>query len=116
MTKKFRIPGHEIKPLALGRGSCIASDEVTCDGKPVGFMYREAPDNETDSGWRFLSGDETEDTLAEPRNFELYDVNTIANYDPAIIPLLDSPVMSAFERDADSGTFAPVSFPVSGLQ
>jgi Protein of unknown function (DUF2185) len=38
---------------------------------------------------------------ANPDNWALYDVNTIANYDPTIIPYLDSPVGSAFGRDAD---------------
>ena len=38
----------------------------------------------------------------------LYDVNTIANYDPEIIPFLDSPPGSAFERDAQTGEFVAV--------
>lgn len=116
MTKKFRIPDYEIRLLAAGKGSCIASDEITIQGKRVGFMYRETPDDETDSGWRFFSGDETQEFADDPTHFEIYDVNTIANYEPAIIDLLDSPVMSAFERNPNSDNFEPTSFPVSGLQ
>jgi hypothetical protein len=31
----------------------------------------------------------------------MYDVNTIANYDPSITAVLEAPQGSAFERDAD---------------
>jgi hypothetical protein len=111
MEKKFRIPAHEVKPIAVGMGSCIASDRITVDGVPVGFMYRETPDNDLDSGWRFFSGDESQEYADDPEHFAIYDVNTIANYDPTVIPLLDSPVMSAFERDVAYGGFVPAPFP-----
>jgi len=116
LTKKFYIRGDDIRSLATGRGSCLASDEITVRGKPVGFMYRESPDDATDSGWRFFSGDETQEYSENPDNFEIFDVNTIVNYDPEIISLLDSPVMSAFERNANSGKFEATPFPISGLQ
>jgi hypothetical protein len=116
MVKKFHIPSHEIRPLAIGRGYCVASDEITLQGKAVGFMYRESPDDVRDSGWRFFSGHETQEYANDPKHFEIYDVNTIANYDPEIVPLLDSPMMSAFERDTKTGRLEPTSFPLSGLQ
>jgi len=67
-------------------------------------MYREAPRNEIDSGWHFFSGDETQEYADHADNFALYDVNTIANYDPGIIHLLDSPVGSSFGR-GENGEF-----------
>ena len=54
-------------------------------------MYREEPDNELDSGWRFFSGEELPQYADIPANFSLHDVNTIANYDPDIIEFLDAP-------------------------
>jgi hypothetical protein len=68
-------------------------------------MYREAPHDDLDSGWRFLAGDESDDYMADSDRHAVYDVNTIANYDPAIIPLLDAPEGAAFERDPDSNEF-----------
>jgi hypothetical protein len=47
-------------------------------------MYREAPDNPDDSGWRFFAGDESQEYLDNSRNLEIENVNTIANYDPEI--------------------------------
>jgi hypothetical protein len=80
---------------------------ITVDGCRVGYMYREEPDNSTDSGWRFLAGTESDDYMNEPDNFAIYDVNTIANYDPEIVPLLDAPAGAAYERGTD-GSFVRV--------
>ena len=57
-----------------------------------------------------MSGFETDAYMNDPSNFEVYDVNTIANYDPDIIPFLGSPEGSAFERQGGSGPFRPVDF------
>lgn len=103
--KRFKIPGDQIKPLAPGRGSCLATDHITVDGKKVGFMYREAPRDQYDSGWHFFSGSESQDYCDDPKNLAIYDVNTVANYDPAIIPHLDAPAGSAFGRVAGSDRF-----------
>jgi len=111
MTKRFALDPSEMRALTEGRGSCLASDRITVAGQRVGFMYRDLPDNELDSGWRFFSGEETQDYADDPTNFALYDVNTIANYDPDIIVHLDAPAFSAFERDADTGDFVRVGFP-----
>ena len=46
--------------------------------------------------------------MDEPSNHAVYDVNTIANYDPDIVPLLDAPVGAQFER-SDEGPFVEVS-------
>jgi hypothetical protein len=106
--KEFRLRGDQIKPLATGRGGCIASDMIPVEGYKVGFMYREEPNNELDSGWRFLSGLESQEYMDNTSNHAVYDVNTIANYDPDIIPLLDAPIGSAFERDQETGNLVRV--------
>lgn len=109
MTKQFRLSKHQIKPLAEGHGGCIATDMITVEGYPVRFMYREAPDNDIDSGWRFLSGYEDEAYMDNPANHSVYDVNTVANYDPGIIPFLDFPEGSAFEKTPESERFLAVA-------
>jgi hypothetical protein len=107
-NKNFKLLADDIIPLATGRGGCIATDMITVEGRKVAFMYRETPDNDIDSGWRFMSGYESEEYMDEPDNHGVYDVNTIANYDVDIIPFLDAPVGSAFEREGGSGSFAEV--------
>ena len=53
-AKDFKLSADEIKPLATGYGGCFATDEITVEGKNVGYMYREAADRPEDSGWRFF--------------------------------------------------------------
>jgi hypothetical protein len=107
--KRYRLTAADIQPLAPQRGACYASDHITVEGRLVGFMYREEPDNDFDSGWRFLSGLETDEYVNTAANIGIHDVNTIANYDRDIIPLLDAPPGSAFARD-DDGEFEQVDF------
>ena len=101
--KKFFLSADQIPPLAPDRGACIATDLIVVGGSPVRFMYREEPDSKLDSGWRFMAGQETQAYMDDPDNLALYDINTIANYDASIIPFLDAPIGSAFEKlDAES--------------
>jgi hypothetical protein len=88
--------------------SAAHSGQNTVDGMPVRFMYRERPDNDLDSGWRFFAGGETDEYIDNPANSGVYDVNTIANYDPDIIPHLEAPEGSAFERDDADQPFVEV--------
>ena len=106
--KRYKLDPSELKPLVEGMGACFASDRITVDGARVGFMYRENPENETDSGWRFLAGDEDEDYIDDTDNTGIYDLNTIANCDPSIVSLLKTPVGHAFQRDEKTGKFVEV--------
>ena len=96
--RRFKLRAEQIERLIEPMGGCLATDHITVDGLPVGYMYREAPDFEPDSGWRFFSGTGTEEYVNDPDKTMIYEVNTIANYDPAIIPYLDSPVGTHLER------------------
>ncbi|WP_282296867.1 DUF2185 domain-containing protein [Stenotrophomonas sp. PS02289] len=96
--KKFRLSPDQILHLAVGYGSCMATDRITVDGEMVGYCYREESIDENDSGWRFFCGDEDEEYLGNATNIEIYDVNTIANYDRSVVSVLDSCEGAAFER------------------
>jgi len=106
--KKYAITSDKIQSLAEGHGGCFATDMITVDGRKVGYMYREEPDNEIDSGWRFMSGYESDDYMNDTSNHDVYDVNTIANYDRDIIPLLESPIGAAFERKNGKGPLVAI--------
>lgn len=112
-NKPFRKAAGTFEPIAVGFGSCYATDRITVDGCRVGYMYREAPDgdspNYADSGWRFFAGDESDEYCSDPANFEIYDVNTIANYDAEITPHLHAEFGSAFARETNGG-FVSVPF------
>lgn len=68
-------------------------------------MYREQPDFNSDSGWRFLSSNETPYSVDNADNWAIYDTNTIANYDKAKIPYLELPIGTEFERITGTDKF-----------
>ncbi len=105
MEKSYRLTKDEIRPLIRNYGGCIATDTITIDGYPVRFMYREDPDNPLDSGWRFLSGFESDDYMEDPENSGIFDVNTIANYDPKHHTTARFPCWQRFREDRRAGTF-----------
>ena len=78
--------------LAAALDRCIVTNTVAEQGEPVGFLYREAPVFENDSGWRIFSGDETDE----------YTDN------PDIAPLLTQAEGSAWELNED-GEFQAVA-------
>lgn len=102
---RFKLNPEDIEDIIKPIGYCIASDKITVEGLKVGFMYREEPESPEDSGWRFLSGEETEEYVENMNNSMIFDVNTIANYDAAIVPYLDLPTGSEMERINDTEEF-----------
>ena len=86
-------------------GFALAPKQLVNNKLKVRFMYREQPDNESDSGWRFFSGFESDEYVNNPDNIGLYDVNTIVAIDPDVVPLLKNPVGSAFEREKATQPF-----------
>ncbi len=96
---------EDLKQLIKPMGFCIISCKVIDDSEPVGYMYRERGHEEEDSGWRFLSGTETEEYTEDDDNYKVVDVNIVANFEPAIVPHLNSKYGSEFERSEDGKTF-----------
>lgn len=105
--KKLKLKGEDIKALLEwdGPSGCIATDKITVEGFKIGYMYREKPNPKyPDSGWRFFQGEESDEYIKDVKNSGIYDLNTICNYDPSIIPLLKSPYGVCYYRDK-MGTF-----------
>lgn len=108
MKKHYKLEKKDLQPLATEHGLCVVTDKITVEGYSVGYMYRDEPEDAEDSGWRFFSGDEDDRYIDNPKNFSVMEVNFVANCDPSIIPLLDSPTGAAFDK-ADDGEFYDVS-------
>lgn len=96
--KKFAISKENIRPLVPAMGGSFATDRVMVEGKKIGYMYREVTNSPEDSGWRFFSGDEDQSYIYDLSHTGIYAVNTVANYDPDIIPYLNTPAPCAFEK------------------
>ena len=101
-NRNYYVKAEDMKSLLPdwdGANGCIATNRITVEGCKVGYCYREKPDGDWDSGWRFTAGDESDAYMDDPNNSGIYGLNTICNDDPDIISLLKSPYNSAFERD-----------------
>lgn len=109
-NRDYHVKAEDMKDLLpdwAGADGCIATNRITVEGCKVGYCYREEPDGDWDSGWRFTAGDESGAYMDDPNNAGIYKLNTICNDDPEIIPLLNTPAPCAFERDIN-GVFQPV--------
>ncbi len=104
-SKKQQPQKEETLRLLDHSGGCLATNRITLDGCPVGYMYRELSDRNGDTGWRFFAGDEEESYMANNSNHGVYAVNTIANISPEILEYLDTPAPCAFERIEGSKRF-----------
>ncbi|HEZ0641366.1 TPA: DUF2185 domain-containing protein [Neisseria meningitidis] len=94
--------------LSSALDRCIATNTVAKQNRPVGFLYREATVFENDSGWRFFSGDETDEYTDDPDNFSIVSLADIAKTNPETAVLLSQPEGSAWEL-AEDGTFQTVA-------
>ena len=104
-NKDFKLKAEQIIKLIEPMGGCIATDKITVNGELVDFMVRQNPINDIDSGWQFFSGSEDQDYIDDSNNSGIYDVNTIANYDKAIIPFLNLPIGTQLERIRGTDNF-----------
>ena len=86
-------------------GYALASKWLVENNMKVRFMYRDEPDDTSDSGWRFFSGDESDEYVNNPENIGLYSIETITQIDPDVIPLLSNYVGTAFERESGNEPF-----------
>lgn len=84
---------------------CFVTNRILRDHQPVGYLYREDPDDEKDSGWRFTANDESEDYMANPDNIQYVSLGAVLNHDDSILGLLASEAGSIYVRDTITGQF-----------
>ena len=109
-NRNYHVKAEDVKHLLAdweGADGCIATNRITVEGRKVGYCYREIPDGNWDSGWRFTAGDESDEYMDDPNNAGIYKLNTICNDDPDSISLLNTPAPCAFERD-ENGVFQQI--------
>jgi hypothetical protein len=87
---------------------CFVTQRVLRDGARVGYLYREAPDDDKDSGWRFSAGDESDEYMDTADNIAYVSIGAVLTRDDSFIHLLDSPSGCAFARDPATGEFVAV--------
>lgn len=88
---------------------CFVTRRVLSEGYKVGYLYRETPEEEKDSGWRITSNTETDEYMDTGGNMAYVSLGAVLNRDDSFIGLLDQPVGSSFVRNAATGEFEPVA-------
>lgn len=88
---------------------CFVTKRVLDEGYKVGYLYREEPDEERDSGWRIMSNTESEEYMDDSNNLAYVSLGAVLSRDDSFIELLDEPEGSAFARDTWTGAFSRVA-------
>lgn len=102
------LPGKEDSPVERYGKRCFVSNRVLYDGAKVGYLYREEPVHNDDSGWRITAGTEPEDYMDNADNVSYVSLGAVLNLDDRIVGLLDSPPGSEFGVDPAGGRFVPI--------
>ncbi len=69
------------------------SKKIVEEGWKVGYMERNEPYNEADSGWAFFAGDESDEYTSDYRNIELMSVGNVWQHlDSDILKYIDMPI------------------------
>lgn len=110
-------PGDVVKPIfrfesddpeaPAAERMWVMVDECLDDGEKVGYLCREAPDNEQESGWRITSGHGSDEYMDDPKNVSVVSLGAVLSRDDACRDLLASPIGSAFALHPVTGTFEP---------
>jgi hypothetical protein len=86
-------------------GECLATNHIVEDKLLVGFMYREVPEDEFDSGWRFLSGTEDDDYMNDADNYRMVTIEFLLSLDPSVRNFLNRPIGTELERVKGTNRF-----------
>jgi hypothetical protein len=92
---------EEVKNYAILSKRALETDRI-------GYCYRDVPENNIDSGWRFLYGDEDEDYLDNPTNAETIYLEQALSINPALDNILSAPAGSEFEWDDEQEIYVEI--------
>ncbi len=84
---------------------CFVTNKVLYDNAPINYIYRENPmkkdeeRNYVDTGWRILSGDESDEYIDNPENISFVALGAVLSKDDSFVDLLNSEIGTSFERN-----------------
>lgn len=83
---------------------CFVTNNILYDRQQVGYLYREDPDREDDSGWRFTTGSESDEYMEDSDNLSYVSLGAVLSVDDSITALLGRESGVAFAR-GENGEF-----------
>lgn len=96
-TKEYLEPTIKRMDI-LNNKTVLVSKKILDENYKVGYMVREEPYNDNDSGWLFMAGNEDEDYSNDSNNYKLEYAYNVYNLDPDIFNYLDKPIGKGFIR------------------
>jgi hypothetical protein len=85
----------EVKKYAFVSKQALEADHI-------GYCYRDNPETNIDSGWRFLYGDEDEEYLDNPTHIETVYPEDMLSINPVLDIILGASVGSEFEWNEET--------------
>lgn len=80
-----------------GGAGCLITKKALESGF-IGYMYRDTPQADIDSGWCFFVGDEPKEYIDNPDNISVCTLDTVCNLSPDIIAYMHAGVGRRFGR------------------
>lgn len=84
---------------------CFVTMRVLEDGLKVGYLYREEPDTDNDSGWRITANDESDEYMSDSDNIAFVSLGAVLSKDDSFRDLLGAPNGCAYVRNPLTGEF-----------
>ena len=89
---------------------CFVTQRILEGGEKPGYVYREPPERDDDSGWRFLVGDESDEYVNDSSNTLYVAVGAVLNLDLTLIEIFEeqegwwtwNDFSGSWERGADA--------------
>jgi len=78
---------------------CFVTNNILYEGEAIGYLYREEPDTEDDSGWRFTTGSETDEYMNDSENISYVSLGSVLREDDSVVNLLEHASGIAFVKD-----------------
>lgn len=84
---------------------CLVNNQILYEQERINYLYREEPiedDKErgyVDSGWRLMTGKETDEYMENPDNFSFVSLGAVLSRDDSIIEIFESQIGAAYKRN-----------------
>lgn len=92
---------------------CFVNNQILYEQESINYLYREPMEDDyegeyEDSGWRLMTGKETNEYMDNPDNFSFVSLGAVLSIDDSIIEILESEIGTAYKRN-DEGIFEKIN-------
>jgi len=82
--------------------------KMALEADHIGYCYRETPETNIDSGWRFLYGDEDDEYLDDPAVSVAVYLDEVLSINAALDTILSAPIGMEFEWEDEQQRYLEI--------